>query len=273
MLREEGLENVFARHRAARGGHPRARCAAGASRCCALDEREHSGSLTAVVTPEADAVRKIILERFDMSLGAGLGKLAGPRVPDRPPRRLQRPDARRARCAASRWGCGSRACRCGQRRRGRAGAARARAGAGVSALAGLRVLELTQVMAGPFCGQVLARHGRRRDQGRAARAATRRASRWATPAFLAVNRNKRSIALDLKAADAPRRLPPAGARRRRRARELPPRRGGPARRRLGRRCRELNPRLIYASDLRLRADRPVRAAAGLRPDRPGPRRA
>jgi alanine-glyoxylate transaminase / serine-glyoxylate transaminase / serine-pyruvate transaminase len=30
-----------------------------------------------VMTPEADAVRKIILERFDMSLGAGLGKLAG----------------------------------------------------------------------------------------------------------------------------------------------------------------------------------------------------
>jgi alanine-glyoxylate transaminase/serine-glyoxylate transaminase/serine-pyruvate transaminase len=29
------------------------------------------------MTPEADAVRKLILERFDMSLGAGLGKLAG----------------------------------------------------------------------------------------------------------------------------------------------------------------------------------------------------
>ena len=33
--------------------------------------------------------------------------------------------------------------------------------------------------------------------------------------------------------------------------------------------RALNPRLIYALGLRLRADRPVRAAAGLRPDRAG----
>ena len=38
----------------------------------------------------------------------------------------------------------------------------------VSALDGVRVIELTQIMAGPFCGQVLADHGRRRDQGRAA---------------------------------------------------------------------------------------------------------
>lgn len=45
-----------------------------------LDEREHSGSLTAVLMPDghdADKLRKIILERFDMSLGAGLGRLAG----------------------------------------------------------------------------------------------------------------------------------------------------------------------------------------------------
>ena len=46
----------------------------------ALDPREYSNSLTAVVMPDgvdADAVRKLILERFDMSLGTGLGKLAG----------------------------------------------------------------------------------------------------------------------------------------------------------------------------------------------------
>ena len=39
-----------------------------------------SSALTAVLTPEgvdADHVRKIILERFDMSLGAGLGKMQG----------------------------------------------------------------------------------------------------------------------------------------------------------------------------------------------------
>ncbi|WP_327658008.1 pyridoxal-phosphate-dependent aminotransferase family protein [Streptomyces sp. NBC_00483] len=79
MLEEEGLENVFARHarhaaatRAAVGGW-------GLEVLCA-DEREHSGSLTAVLMPEghdADKLRKIILERFDMSLGSGLGKLAG----------------------------------------------------------------------------------------------------------------------------------------------------------------------------------------------------
>jgi alanine-glyoxylate transaminase/serine-glyoxylate transaminase/serine-pyruvate transaminase len=42
-----------------------------------MDEREHSASLTAVLADGADEVRRIILERFDMSLGAGLGKLAG----------------------------------------------------------------------------------------------------------------------------------------------------------------------------------------------------
>jgi len=46
----------------------------------ALDPREYSSSLTAVVMPkghDADELRRIILERFDMSLGAGLTKLKG----------------------------------------------------------------------------------------------------------------------------------------------------------------------------------------------------
>jgi alanine-glyoxylate transaminase/serine-glyoxylate transaminase/serine-pyruvate transaminase len=46
----------------------------------ALDPREYSGSLTAVLMPQghdADRVRKTILDAFDMSLGTGLGKLAG----------------------------------------------------------------------------------------------------------------------------------------------------------------------------------------------------
>src|SRR5207249_7532431 len=41
---------------------------------------EYSSALTAVFTPEghdADALRQLILERFDMSLGAGLGQLKG----------------------------------------------------------------------------------------------------------------------------------------------------------------------------------------------------
>jgi alanine-glyoxylate transaminase / serine-glyoxylate transaminase / serine-pyruvate transaminase len=76
MLREEGLENVFARH-ARHAAATRAAVEAWGLEVLALDEREYSGSLTAVLCDDADAVRKLILERFDMSLGAGLGKLAG----------------------------------------------------------------------------------------------------------------------------------------------------------------------------------------------------
>ena len=46
----------------------------------ALDPRELSPVLTGVVLPDghdADEVRRIVLERYDMSLGTGLGRLAG----------------------------------------------------------------------------------------------------------------------------------------------------------------------------------------------------
>jgi alanine-glyoxylate transaminase/serine-glyoxylate transaminase/serine-pyruvate transaminase len=79
MLREEGLENVYARHRRHAEATRAAVHAWGLEVLCA-DEREYSASLTAVVVPDgvdADEVRRVILERFDMSLGAGLGKLAG----------------------------------------------------------------------------------------------------------------------------------------------------------------------------------------------------
>ncbi|MEJ3655960.1 aminotransferase class V-fold PLP-dependent enzyme [Actinomycetes bacterium KLBMP 9759] len=79
MLAEEGLPAVFARHQRHAAATRAAVRAWGLEVWCA-DEREHSGSLTAVLVPEghdADAVRRIILERFDMSLGAGLGRLAG----------------------------------------------------------------------------------------------------------------------------------------------------------------------------------------------------
>jgi formyl-CoA transferase len=73
------------------------------------------------------------------------------------------------------------------------------------ALDGLRVLELTQVMAGPFCGQVLADMGadvvkvEPPDGGDSTRRALGFRMRGEdTAAFLAVNRNKRSLALDLK---------------------------------------------------------------------------
>jgi crotonobetainyl-CoA:carnitine CoA-transferase CaiB-like acyl-CoA transferase len=76
------------------------------------------------------------------------------------------------------------------------------------ALDGLRVLELTQVMAGPFCGQVLADMGADvvKVEPPGAGDSSRRSLGFRmrgedTAAFLAVNRNKRSVALDLKDAD------------------------------------------------------------------------
>jgi alanine-glyoxylate transaminase/serine-glyoxylate transaminase/serine-pyruvate transaminase len=79
MLEDEGLENVFARHQRHAEATRRAVRAWGLE-VLALDPREYSGSLTAVLLPsghDADRVRKVILESFDMSLGTGLGKLAG----------------------------------------------------------------------------------------------------------------------------------------------------------------------------------------------------
>jgi alanine-glyoxylate transaminase/serine-glyoxylate transaminase/serine-pyruvate transaminase len=79
MLADEGLPNVFARHARHAAATREAVRAWGLEVLCA-DEREHSGSLTAVLVPDghdADEVRRVVLDRFDMSLGAGLGKLAG----------------------------------------------------------------------------------------------------------------------------------------------------------------------------------------------------
>ena len=79
MLMEEGLANVFARHARHAEATRRAVRAWGLEILCALPE-EYSNSLTAVMMPaghDADALRRIILEAYDMSLGTGLGKLAG----------------------------------------------------------------------------------------------------------------------------------------------------------------------------------------------------
>lgn len=78
LLEEEGLDNVFARHD---------RAAEATRRCVrhwgleivAKNSAEQSNALTAVFTPEghsADKLRRVILERSNMSLGSGLGKLA-----------------------------------------------------------------------------------------------------------------------------------------------------------------------------------------------------
>jgi len=79
MLREEGLQQVFARHARHAEATRRAVRAWGLEILCANPE-EYSNTLTAVMMPaghDADALRKTILEAFDMSLGIGLGKVAG----------------------------------------------------------------------------------------------------------------------------------------------------------------------------------------------------
>jgi len=79
MLLEEGLANVFARHRRHAEATRRAVQAWGLE-LVPLNPEEYSSSLTAVKVPDghdADALRKAVLDRFDMSLGTGLGKLKG----------------------------------------------------------------------------------------------------------------------------------------------------------------------------------------------------
>ena len=79
MLREEGLPQVFARHARHAEATRRAVRAWGLEVLCAVPE-EYSDSITAVMTPpghDADRVRAVVLDRFDMSLGVGLTKLAG----------------------------------------------------------------------------------------------------------------------------------------------------------------------------------------------------
>tara|TARA_B100000029_G_C17522716_1_gene940508 strand:+ start:60 stop:1241 length:1182 start_codon:yes stop_codon:yes gene_type:complete len=79
MLLAQGLEHVFARHHR----HAEAtRCAVdawGLELLCA-NPSEYSSSITAIMMPEghdAERVLRVVLERFDMSLGIGLSKLSG----------------------------------------------------------------------------------------------------------------------------------------------------------------------------------------------------
>ena len=79
MLLEQGLPAVFARHQRWAAGVRAAVTAWGLPIQCA-DAAVYSPVLTGVVTPvgvDADAIRKLIHTRFDMSLGTGLGKLKG----------------------------------------------------------------------------------------------------------------------------------------------------------------------------------------------------
>ena len=79
MIREEGLEHIFRRHQRY-GDATRAAVRAWGLEILCEEPSEYSNSLTAVVLPDghnADRLRQIILEKFDMSLGTGLGQLAG----------------------------------------------------------------------------------------------------------------------------------------------------------------------------------------------------
>ncbi|MET4701204.1 alanine-glyoxylate transaminase/serine-glyoxylate transaminase/serine-pyruvate transaminase [Constrictibacter sp. MBR-5] len=79
MLEEEGMANVFARHHRLAEATRRAVRAWGLEVLC-QEPQEYSSVLTAVLLPEghdADVFRRITLEKFNMSLGNGLGKLQG----------------------------------------------------------------------------------------------------------------------------------------------------------------------------------------------------
>jgi len=79
MLHEEGLDNVFKRHDRHAKATREAVQAWGLEVLCE-EEKDFSSVLTAVKMPDghnADQLRKIILENFNMSLGNGLSKLAG----------------------------------------------------------------------------------------------------------------------------------------------------------------------------------------------------
>ncbi len=79
MLHEEGLQNVFARHRR-HGAATRAAVQGWGLEVLALDPREYSNSVTAVLLQpgqDADAFRRVTFEKYNLSLGMGLGKLKG----------------------------------------------------------------------------------------------------------------------------------------------------------------------------------------------------
>jgi alanine-glyoxylate transaminase/serine-glyoxylate transaminase/serine-pyruvate transaminase len=79
MLEEEGLDNVFARHQRL-GDACREAVAVWDLQTVCQNPSEHSNALTGIMMPDghdADRVREVILDKFDMSLGTGLGKIKG----------------------------------------------------------------------------------------------------------------------------------------------------------------------------------------------------
>ena len=79
LLHSEGLKNVYRRHARLAKATRLAVEAWGLENLC-LNPKEYSNSCTAVLMPngfDADDLRKVILEKFNMSLGTGLGKVKG----------------------------------------------------------------------------------------------------------------------------------------------------------------------------------------------------
>jgi alanine-glyoxylate transaminase/serine-glyoxylate transaminase/serine-pyruvate transaminase len=79
IMKEEGLENIFKRHKRHAEATRRAVKAWGLE-ICALDPHEYSATVTTILLPEGfdeAAFRSLVLQKFNMSLGAGLGRLAG----------------------------------------------------------------------------------------------------------------------------------------------------------------------------------------------------
>jgi len=78
MIEEQGLENIIARHHRFAEATRRAANVWGLELVCA-EPREYSSVLTAILVPDgysANTLRGEILDRFDLSLGTGLGRLA-----------------------------------------------------------------------------------------------------------------------------------------------------------------------------------------------------
>ncbi|MCZ6584744.1 MAG: aminotransferase class V-fold PLP-dependent enzyme [Gammaproteobacteria bacterium] len=78
MLEAEGWSNIYVRHARLAEATRRAVAAWGFENYCAIPAKS-SNTVTTVLLPEsdsADELRAVILRRYDMSLGAGLGPLA-----------------------------------------------------------------------------------------------------------------------------------------------------------------------------------------------------
>ena len=140
-------------------------------------------------------------------------------------------------------------------------------------LDGIRIVDLTSMLSGPWATMILADQGADVIKVEEPRAGDHTRSygnrkNGFSASFLNLNRNKRSVAIDLKTAQGRGAGEAAGRRRRRAGAELPPRRGGAARHRRGGDPGG-GPGNRLRLDQRLRRDRTLCQEARVRPDRAG----